>query len=75
MTALGKPRCPALRRDGREDDAMWLGAERRLSGVESGTMDVSFWPLVDPLRKFNINHEHWPRVFSIVWLRLAAWDY
>jgi len=54
---------------------MWLGAERRLSGVESGTMDVSFWPLADPLRKFNINHEHWPRVFSIVWLRLAAWDY
>ena len=29
----------------------------------------------DPLRKFNINHEQLAYVFSIVWLRLAAWDY
>jgi hypothetical protein len=29
----------------------------------------------DPLRKFNINRERSAFMFSIVWLRLAAWDY
>jgi hypothetical protein len=29
----------------------------------------------DPLRKFNISHEQTAFMFSIVWLRLAAWDY
>ena len=28
-----------------------------------------------PLRKLNINREQSAYVFSIVWLRLAAWDY
>jgi len=32
-------------------------------------------PLPTPLRKFNINHAQLAYVFSIVWLRLAAWDY
>ena len=54
---------------------MLAGTKRRFSGFESGTTDVSFWPLADPLRKFNINHEQLAYVFSIVWLRLAAWDY
>ena len=59
----------------KRNERSWPGAERRLSCFESGTTDVSFWPLADPFRKFNINREQRPRVFSIVWLKLAAWDY
>ncbi len=37
--------------------------------------DVARPTAVDPLRKFSINREQSAYMFSIVWLRLAAWDF
>jgi len=44
----------------------------RREGRVSGLAPTS---QIDPLRKFNINREQSAFMFSIVWLRLAAWDY